>query len=138
MKLITKTLFLFSMFSVFSLSACFNSNDITYESDFETETKEENEFEYNLNEDNSYTLVACYSELTDLILPSTYNGLPITKIGKDCFSNCSNLKTIFVSENIVEIEEGAFRGLSLLEEINFAENSNLEIIDKYVFSRCDI
>ena len=136
MKLIMKTLFLFSMFSMFSLSACFDSNDITYGPDFETETKEENEFEYNLNEDGTYTLVACDSQLTDLILPSTHNGLSITKIGKDCFSDCRNLKTIFISENIVEIEEGAFRWLSLLEEINFAENSNLEIIDKYVFSGC--
>ena len=66
--------------------------------------------EYALNDDGqSYTVTGigtCTD--TELYIPGTYEGLPVTKIGDDAFYNNSSLTAVYIAEGITEIGGGAF------------------------------
>ena len=44
----------------------------------------------------------------DIVIPSTYNGLPVTKIGDRAFNQRSNLTSISIPDTITAIGDGAF------------------------------
>ena len=104
-------------------------------------------FEYILNEDNkSYSIKSVGScSDTKVIIPCSYNGLPVTKIsdcafasyssikyvfipitiveiGRFAFANCSGLDTIIMSDNIATIKEGAFWNCASLVYISIPSN----------------
>ena len=54
-------------------------------------------------------------------------------IGWGAFSNCSNLKTVFIPDTIVDIDSHAFSYTASLEEFTFEENSRLEVMGECVF-----
>ena len=92
----------------------------------------------------------------------------ITKIKRSAFENCKNLEKIVIPEGVVEIEENAFckceslKSVTIptsvekigasafyhccetiyekkgIEEIIFAKNSNLKIIEMFAFSHCEL
>ena len=51
-------------------------------------------FEYRLNDDNSsYSVIGIGSVSdTEIVIPTVYNGLPVTEIGEEAFKNCKNIK----------------------------------------------
>lgn len=53
----------------------------------------------------------------ELIIPSEYNGLPVTAIGEYAFGNCSSLTSITIPESVTSIEERAFGNCSSLTSI---------------------
>ncbi len=52
----------------------------------------------------------------DLYIPSTYNELPITVIEKGVFSN-TNITTLTMSDNIIVINDNAFKNCTKLEDV---------------------
>lgn len=54
----------------------------------------------------------------NLILPSSYNGRTISKIGDQAFYNCSFITGIILPETITTIGVQSFYGCTLLESIN--------------------
>ena len=72
---------------------------------------------------------------TDLIIPSTYKGLPVTEIGY-AFSNCNLLESVYIPNSIISIAEGAFMGCSNLQSVIFEKNSNLKTINYSAFASC--
>jgi len=46
----------------------------------------------------------------DLIIPSTYEGKPITSIGKQAFRSCSGLTSVTIPESVTTIGDWAFLG----------------------------
>ena len=52
-----------------------------------------------------------------LTVPSTWNGMAVTSIATNAFSNCENLKTVTIQKNIRTIVDGAFSGCGALERI---------------------
>ncbi len=66
--------------------------------------------EYALNEDGqSYTVTGIGTcEDTELYIPGTYEGLPVTKIGDDAFYGNSSLTAVYIAEGITEIGGAAF------------------------------
>ncbi len=53
----------------------------------------------------------------DLVIPSTYEGKPVTGISSRAFSKNKNITAITISPSVTRIDEGAFSGCSSLESI---------------------
>lgn len=58
-----------------------------------------------------------------LIVPSVWNGLPVTGIGPGAFSRGEDLRQITVQQNIRTIADGAFAGCGTLERIVMEQNA---------------
>ncbi|MDR2828567.1 MAG: leucine-rich repeat protein, partial [Acholeplasmatales bacterium] len=55
--------------------------------------------------------------LLDVVVPSSIEGLPVTKILSNTFNTSSPITQIYVPLSITNIEKGSFRGLRYLESI---------------------
>ncbi len=94
---------------------------------------------YELNEDkNSYKVIELIRlSNTNLDIPDTHNGKPVTIIGSGAFYGKNNFNTVNIGKNIVEIEDSAFNSCDLLESVVFDNDSKLQTIGKYSFAYCD-
>ena len=94
--------------------------------------------EYELNDDGKgYTVSGkgtCKD--TNLIIPSTYNNLPVTSIGDRAFYYCASLERITFGKGskLTSIGEYAFSGCKSLEKI--ALPAGVTSISKAAFSGC--
>ncbi|MBQ2768574.1 MAG: leucine-rich repeat domain-containing protein [Clostridia bacterium] len=44
----------------------------------------------------------------DIVIPATYNGLPVTRVGNEAFFYCDSLTSIEISDGVTSIGNGAF------------------------------
>lgn len=56
---------------------------------------------------------------SDLIIPDTYNGLPVTEIKNFAFYNCSDLLRVTIGKNVKNIEDSAFYECNNIEAVTF-------------------
>ena len=82
----------------------------------------------------SYIIDKYNGDAENVVLPATYNGLPVTAIGAFAFENCTTVKSIIVSDGIKNIEICAFYGCSNLTTILIPES--VTEIDAAVFRHC--
>ncbi len=54
---------------------------------------------------------------TDIVIPSTYNGLPVNLVSEYSFSGCKSLTSVTISEGITYIGQKAFEGCSSLVSV---------------------
>lgn len=66
-----------------------------------------------------------------IVIPSEYEGLPVTEIGYSAFSNCSSLISIALPDSVIQIEGSAFAGCTSLTSIEFG--NGLKSIGSDVF-----
>lgn len=94
------------------------------------------ELVYKLNEDGqSYTLVSVGKcTCSDIVIPETYNGLPVTSIGDSAFNKCYKLKSVTIPSSVKEIWHRAFANCYQLESVNIP--SSVTGIGHYVFTGC--
>ena len=59
--------------------------------------------------------------LTEIVIPETFNGKPVTAILEDAFKGCTALKKITIPNSINSVADGAFSGCGDLE---FTESDN--------------
>ena len=71
---------------------------------------------------------------TDIVIPETISGAAVNKIGKEAFSNYSNLKSVALPDGITSIGEKAFSNCSDLTSINIPDS--VETIGAYAFENC--
>ena len=127
-----KILLVFALVISMSFTFIVTANAETTGVEIPTET--DGYFVYQLNEDNaSYKIVEYTGDEKTVVVPETYNDLPVTVIGERAFLD-STLCNIELSENIKEIGYRAFSRSYLGE---FIAPDGLEIIDKFAFSDCD-
>lgn len=69
------------------------------------------------NEDNTYMVSLYEGKETDVIIPSKYQGISVTKIGEKAFADCSNINSITIPSTIKTIEAHAFENCSNLQEV---------------------
>ena len=78
---------------------------------------------YQLNEDGlGYTVIdigTCTD--TDLVIPKSYNGLPVTGIGERAFYCCSSLKSVTICDSVTSIGGDAFYNCSSLTGVYIAD-----------------
>ena len=76
--------------------------------------------DYTLNSDGQSYAVTGIGKWTgsELIIPDTYNGLPVTKIGAKAFYLCNNLTSVTVPDSVTNIGAGAFSGCASLVSID--------------------
>ncbi len=82
------------------------------------------------SESRFYTVTGIGSFNGDsLIIPETYNGLPVEVIGKNAFKDCIELKTISIPKSIKTIEKGAFSGCTQIERIYFNSKKTNDLVE---------
>lgn len=113
-----------------------NSGNFTDSSNL---NEQETNFEFVLN-GAGYTCVGFSSDATldgsdctEVVIPDTYNGLPVTQVGDfDCtaagfdadvryFSHCDNLKSVVIGNNVTRIL-GAFNNCSNLTSVSIPDS----------------
>lgn len=89
---------------------------------------------YSLNTDEKgYTVVGIgYCEDTDLVIPATYRGLPVTAIGSKAFESVRSFKSVSIPASVTTIGEYAFASCGVTS-VTFATNSQLTTVDRYAF-----
>ena len=62
------------------------------------------------DDDKSYYVYDCNENATgDLVIPSTYNGLPVTHIVDYAFEYCTSLTSVTIPDSVTSISDKAFR-----------------------------
>lgn len=102
-------------------SSISSSNSNSEESSSSSSAEVNNpDFIFKLSSDgNSYTvaLFRSSSTSTEVEIPATYSGLPVTAIGANAFTNGSKITKLTIGENVTSIESGALTGCEVLEEL---------------------
>ena len=85
------------------------------------EPEESEGLSFTLNNDGKgYTVSgigACTD--TDLVIPETYNGLPVTRIAAEAFKGCTSLISVTVPVSVKYVLKNAFSGCSKLKNVYY-------------------
>ena len=92
---------------------------------------------FTLNDDGeSYSVTDCGRLISgELIIPSEFNGKPVTGIGEEAFYDCTYLTSVTIPERVTTIGGSAFRDCTELESVTIGDN--VEEIGEYAFSNCE-
>ena len=90
---------------------------------------------FTLLEDGTYELSAA-GAFEDVVVPSEYNGAPVTRIGDNAFKDCETLKSVTIPDSITSIGENAFYNCNKLTSITIP--SSVKCIGNSAFESCDI
>lgn len=92
---------------------------------------------YELNEEETgYILVgkgSCGDK--NLVIPETYNNLPVVAIGEKAFYNDLSLTGVDISDSVIDIGSEAFRACTIITSISLG--SGVKRIGYRAFSSCD-
>ena len=94
------------------------------------------ELKYELSEDGTNYVVTGIGTCKggNITIPSTYNGKPVSKIGKGAFLDCQSLKGVVIPEGVKRIEMGAFAKCENLADVYIP--SSVDFIGMSAFSGC--
>lgn len=140
MKRIFKSgLSIFLAITIIFSSAYVGLNEIDLSGVFEikAEAASVNDLTFELNKDGkSYSVTDCDRTAEgEIVIPDTYNGLPITIIGYDAFLNCEKITSVKIPYGVTYISYGAFYNCLNLISVIFP-NSITGIGDS-AFYNCD-
>ena len=89
--------------------------------------------EFEQNEDgDSYTVssIGTCADL-DVVIPPSYNGKPVTAIGRKAFHACTNLTSVTIPDSVTVIGEYAFGDCHSLTSVTIPDS--VTVIGKYAF-----
>ncbi|NCA66816.1 MAG: leucine-rich repeat domain-containing protein, partial [Clostridia bacterium] len=90
--------------------------------------------EYDLLNENEYQVSRYTNTNNTVVIPSTYNGLPVTSIGNNAFAYKETLKYVTLPESITSIGNYCFASGSFYSIRRITLSKNLTYIGKYAFS----
>ena len=88
-----------------------------------------------LNQGDSIIVIGYTGEVTDLVIPSEINGLPVTGIRERAFLECSSLTSIVIPDTITSIGEYTFYDCTSLTSIDLPDS--ITSIGYYAFGGCE-
>ena len=93
--------------------------------------------EYTINSDNASYSVTGMGDCTDtdIVIPDTYEGLPVTKIGDKAFEGYSSITSVKIGNNITSIGKDAFQCCRNLTDIVIPDS--VTYIGYRSFKECD-
>ena len=102
---------------VTSCTAC--GKELSREADPNQPTENEGYLSFELYDDeDSYYVSACDESVSgEVVIPATYNGLPVTGIGEWAFGNCTDMTSVIIPNSITEIGTCAFGGCTGLTSV---------------------
>ena len=89
-----------------------------------------------INNDTEYEVSSNIGLSGNVVIPATYKGLPVTRIGDNAFMFRGGIKSVKVPSSVTGIGDNAFAGCSNLASVTFEENSRLTSIGDNVFANC--
>ena len=87
-----------------------------------------------LKNDNGYVAIGCDSKANEVVVPSIYNGKPVTSIGNYAFYNCDSLTSVTIPNSVTSIGNYAFYNCDSLTSVTIP-NSVTSIGDR-AFENC--
>lgn len=57
-----------------------------------------------------------------LVIPETLGGKPVISIASGAFNNCTGVKTLVLSKNLLKVEDGAFKNFASLETVYYSDS----------------
>lgn len=87
-----------------------------------------------INNGTEYRVNAKNRQITEAIIPASYNGLPVTEIMDNGFISCTKLTKVYIPNTVTKIGNNAFTNCSMLEEVNGM--SKVETLGNNAFSMC--
>ena len=94
-------------------------------------------FRFADNGDGTYTVAGLKTGVTapeNLVIPSTYNGRPVTAIGNGAFSYCDAITSVIIPEGVITIGDSVFYDCDGLTEITFP--NGVTTIGSWAFRGC--
>ena len=90
----------------------------------EAKAASESDLTFTLNSDGqSYSVTDCSDDASGaLVIPSTYNGLPVTGIGDSAFSWCTSLTGVTIPDSVTSIGSSAFSGCTSLTSVTIPDS----------------
>lgn len=73
---------------------------------------------------------------TSIVIPSTYNGMPVTKIADYAFSGCDFITSMVMPNSIISVGDSAFSICSSLTSVMLGDN--LTNIGTCAFANCSV
>lgn len=93
----------------------------------------EEDFSYSVS--NGEAVITAYTgSASDLILPGTLGGYPVTAIRFCAFRNCTTLRQVVIPEGVVRIGSNAFQNCTSLEQLVIPKS--VTRIDTHAFYAC--
>lgn len=86
-------------------------------------------------ETDSYAVSGASLYIEEAIIPSEYEGKPVTKICENVFESRNELVKVVLPDTITEIEDGAFNYCSKLTTINLPDS--IKKLGNGIFNGCD-
>ena len=89
---------------------------------------------YTVDSNGNAIIVDCETTNTQITLPTTLGGYPVTEVGYRGLANCTTLNVITIPNNIVKINAYAFYGCSALTQTTIPNTCTY--IGEYAFAEC--
>ena len=93
--------------------------------------------EYEISDDGKYAILVGIGTCTDkdIVVATTYNGLPVTKIDSYALYNCQFIESVVIPEGVTIIHDEAFYLCKNLKKVTLP--STLEWIQYWAFAGCE-
>jgi hypothetical protein len=71
---------------------------------------------------DGYKVVGCDKKAENAVIPSTYNGKPVTSIGDSAFYACNDLTSVTIGKSVTSIGDWAFYNCTSLASITIPDS----------------